>query len=390
MRFVECNTGITGRELSNKITNGLQSFGLELSNLRGQAYDGAGNMAGSVNGTAALISAQYPLALYIHCASHCLNLAVDRSLQITSIKNMMGIIERVYQFFAAHPKRQTALEKATHPSSNIHKLKNVCRTRWIQRIDAIQVFKSLHQSIVACMESICNDGRGLWSQDSLTDARSLQLAMTTTDVICSVVITNACLTYLQALTSSLQAEAKDIIAAVSEIHAVTATLQSVRDSIDTHHSQWFSVVEMCTAVGTEPVLPRRCGRQAHRSNVPSDTPSEYFCRSISIPMFDHVLSELKTAMLGLCLVRSVIVTLTEDECISKVSKLADMYQGDLPSHGSILSELHCWQTKWQISLQEYGPTSLPLNPTMTIRHTSLMYPNIRALITILCTLPVTS
>ena len=43
--FVECNTGITGRELANKITSSLQAFGLDLSNLRGQAYDGAGNMA---------------------------------------------------------------------------------------------------------------------------------------------------------------------------------------------------------------------------------------------------------------------------------------------------------------------------------------------------------
>ena len=85
--FVECNTGITGRELANKITSSLQAFGLDLSNLRGQAYDGAGNMAGSVNGTAALISAQYPLALYLHCASHCLNLTVVKSLQITSVRN---------------------------------------------------------------------------------------------------------------------------------------------------------------------------------------------------------------------------------------------------------------------------------------------------------------
>ena len=37
---------------------------LDLSNLQGQAYDGAGNMAGSVNSTAAPIVAQYPLALY--------------------------------------------------------------------------------------------------------------------------------------------------------------------------------------------------------------------------------------------------------------------------------------------------------------------------------------
>ena len=41
-------------------------------------------MAGSVNGAAALFTADYPLALYLHCASHCLNLAVVKSLQLTT------------------------------------------------------------------------------------------------------------------------------------------------------------------------------------------------------------------------------------------------------------------------------------------------------------------
>ena len=54
--FFECETGISGRDLANKIKSTLQGLGLDLSHLRGQAYDGAGNMAGSVNGTASLIS----------------------------------------------------------------------------------------------------------------------------------------------------------------------------------------------------------------------------------------------------------------------------------------------------------------------------------------------
>ena len=203
MGFFECDTGISGRALADKITSCVRAYGLDLSNLRGQAYDGAGNMAGSVNGRAALIASDYPLAIYLHCTSHCLNLAVVKSLQITSVHNMMGVVERVFHFFAAHPKRQRALEQAildTQPASTVHKLKDLCRTRWVQWIHAIEVFRSLHQSVVACMESISNDGPSAWSPDSLTDARSLQLAITTTDFLCALVITNCCLKYLQALT----------------------------------------------------------------------------------------------------------------------------------------------------------------------------------------------
>lgn len=46
--FLECETGISGHCLAQKITTSLRSYGLDLTNLHGQAYDGAGNMAGSV------------------------------------------------------------------------------------------------------------------------------------------------------------------------------------------------------------------------------------------------------------------------------------------------------------------------------------------------------
>ena len=112
----------------------LRSPGVDLTKLRGQAYDGAGSMAGKINGAAALISTEYPLALYLHCASHCLNLAVVKSLDETNIRNMMGVVNKVWIFFSSHPKRQRKLEEAietTQPESRIQKLKDLCRTRWI-------------------------------------------------------------------------------------------------------------------------------------------------------------------------------------------------------------------------------------------------------------------
>lgn len=95
-----------------KLTTTLQELGLDLQYLRGQAYDGAGNMAGKSKGTAAVITSQYPLATYLHCASHCLNLAVVKSLEVGYVQNMVLVVGKVYHFFDAHPKRQRALEEA--------------------------------------------------------------------------------------------------------------------------------------------------------------------------------------------------------------------------------------------------------------------------------------
>lgn len=171
--FVECDTGVTGRNLADKMLNFLNSQGVDLTKMRGQAYDGAGSMAGKTNGAAALISREYPLALYLHCASHCLNLAVVKSLDETNVRNMMGIVDKVW-IFSAHPKRQRKLEaiESTQPEAKVQKLKDLCRTRWIQRIDALDRFQVLHPSIVQCMESISDEGSRLWSADSITDSKT--------------------------------------------------------------------------------------------------------------------------------------------------------------------------------------------------------------------------
>ena len=114
---------------------------------------------------------------------------------------MIGIVSRISIFFSAHPKRQRKLEEAidtTQPEFSVRKLKDLCRTRWIEQIDAIDRFQTLHPSIVACMESISSEGSSKWSLDSLTDSCTLLLAITTTDFLSALVITNACLKYLLA------------------------------------------------------------------------------------------------------------------------------------------------------------------------------------------------
>ena len=176
--------------------------GLDLSELHVQAYNGASNMLGRTRGTVGIIT------LYLYCASHCLNLAVVKSLQVTSIRNMIGVIERVYWLFSAHSKHQQASQKSIDEAQNVHKLKDLCHTRWIQRPDALSLFQSLHPSTVACMEKISGgDNVQDWSTDFVSDAKTLLLAINTTDFLSALVITNSGLSYIQPLTYNLQAEA---------------------------------------------------------------------------------------------------------------------------------------------------------------------------------------
>ena len=156
--------------------------------------------------------------------------------------------------FFAHPKHQRMLEESIstiQPSSTVHKLKDLCRTKWIERIDALERFKDLHPSIVSCFESISSEGSTSCTPDALTDASTLLLAITTTSFASALVITNKCLNYLLALTKSLQAETKDVVAAVTEVDDLRFVIADVRKNVDVNHSRWFAKVEqMCQSVDT--------------------------------------------------------------------------------------------------------------------------------------------
>ena len=93
MEFLEYELGTTGARVAPLIENACQSLGLDLSMCRGQGYDGAGNMAGNIQGAAVRIFGKYPKALYIHCASHKLNLcsACLCQVHVTSATNMMDM-----------------------------------------------------------------------------------------------------------------------------------------------------------------------------------------------------------------------------------------------------------------------------------------------------------
>ena len=69
IQFVLCDTGTTGEAIALNILGSLEKLALYPNKLRGQGYDGAGNMAGKYRGAAAVIQVKYPRAMYIHCTA---------------------------------------------------------------------------------------------------------------------------------------------------------------------------------------------------------------------------------------------------------------------------------------------------------------------------------
>ena len=90
--------GFKWADLAKLILEALDNLALPIENCRGQGYDGAGAVAGHINGLAAHILRLNPKALYTHCFSHRLNLSVCDSLGVVEIKNLLKHVNEVSNF----------------------------------------------------------------------------------------------------------------------------------------------------------------------------------------------------------------------------------------------------------------------------------------------------
>ena len=196
----------------------------------------------------------------------------------------------------------------------------------------------------------------------------------------SFVVTKESLAYVKGLTVSLQRRANDICCAYQEVNSVLSALTEIRGQIDSTHKKWYdNAVNLGQQVrASEPELPRRCGIQTARSNMPGDTPEVYYKWTISIPFLDGLVSHLesrfsnfqKRAIMGMEFVPSVMV----DKSIISANTTADVmeqYGEDIPNPSGRETEIHLWRCKWNSVSHE-----VPDTPAAALNFAShTMFPN---------------
>ena len=241
--FLHCQTGVTGEAIAGNILSQLNTWQLPTSLLRGQSYDGAGSMSGSVRGAAARICADHPKALYVHCAAHRLNLCIMKCCSIREISNMIQTVGSVARFFNNSPKRQLSLEKwiseVLPTEEKRRKLKDLCRTRWVERHEAYEVFIDLFLPLISCLEEIARASPSEWNRDTRSEAHSFLVALSQFSFIVTLVITEKILAYTKGLSIKLQGRYIDAVRAHSDIESVKSTLSRCRSQVDDFHKRLY-------------------------------------------------------------------------------------------------------------------------------------------------------
>jgi len=159
---------LSANSVATQILAKITEMGLNIENCVGQGYDGTSAMSGHKTGVQVLIREKASAAVYVHCASHCLNLVLNHSSQQLPIRNMFTTLSDVINFFNYSPKRRDKLDV---------NLLTSCETRFIQRHDAIMRFADNFDVVLSALQDI--------SKDADIDAKTRTKAMSLINAISS-------------------------------------------------------------------------------------------------------------------------------------------------------------------------------------------------------------
>ena len=96
--FVELE-GLDARSIAKAIDDLVTNLNLDPDKCVGLGFDGCSTMSGKEGGVQAILRQKYKKALYFHCSSHKLNLALNDLNLIPEIRNCVGTIKEIITFF---------------------------------------------------------------------------------------------------------------------------------------------------------------------------------------------------------------------------------------------------------------------------------------------------
>lgn len=214
----------TGEGLTKSFMCKAKELELDISNMRGQAYDNGANMKGSNRGVQARILEINQRALYFPCAAHSLNLVVNDTAKSSAYAlSFFGTINRIYVLFSSSPSRWSILQNNMTVS-----VKLLSETRWESRISAIRPFRYHFDSLINALNELSQ--YALEKRDSVTysETNSILSYIKTWTFLISIFIWHDILSQVNKTSKLIQSATYTTSALTSEIQATIDFLKEFR------------------------------------------------------------------------------------------------------------------------------------------------------------------
>ena len=278
----------TGETIAKVILNQMSQWGLDLSKIVGQGYDGAGNMSGRTKGAQARISSVHPAAVYVHCKNHSLNLAIVHACKQKIVSNMFVSLREILYFLTSSPKRLQACIDVG--GSKTKRLQRMSETRWSQHAECVSQCVDNYANIITALSRLSEDG----DQNTRTSASAYVKTMDSFDFVVTISVYKNILPYLTPLSDHLQDPHCDLVAASSHAKTLCDLMQKKRIDSASWDTIWLQATQLAADNGIVVTKPRTTMHQGNRSNTPAGNEEEYWRLNLYIPFIDQLIVSYKT------------------------------------------------------------------------------------------------
>ena len=162
--------------------------------------------------------------------------------RIIAFRNVVDAIKAISCFSDLSPKRQEHLEKVIKDNfskSYNKKLLDVCWTRWLERIDGVDLFEYLFLAIIMTLKEIFFHLEGKYNKGTSVKASSLLKLILNFDFIARLVISRHILDYTNFMTQIMEGKNNDIIKGLNPIKNFLNMLELARNDSDNKNNKWY-------------------------------------------------------------------------------------------------------------------------------------------------------
>ncbi|KAL4104312.1 hypothetical protein QTP88_019613 [Uroleucon formosanum] len=225
--FFDVSKSKTAAGLSEVILNELSKWNID-QKVVCQTYDGASVMAGEKNGVQSIIQNIYPMAIFIHCYAHQLNLVLLHGAKtIKDVKLFIANLTMFHTFFSRSSKRSVLLREQGF------KLPNQCNTRWNYHLRAALSIKTHFNELKNAVSHVVDDPG--WDSTSVCTTSGILSIMNNRKFVYLLVLFSKIFIFIDHTFCILQNKSTtDIKYCVNEIKSLTSWLKDLRNETSIH------------------------------------------------------------------------------------------------------------------------------------------------------------
>jgi hypothetical protein len=214
----------SGRTIANCIFDVLLRLQLPVPMLRGQAYDGASNMAGLYNGCQAIVQETQPLALYVHCGAHCANLIAEKtSTSVVIVRDAINVTQELGAVFSSSLTVRSTFARIISENDTIMKIKPLCPTRWLVRVNVLRALETQYTEVLDTLQEIAGS-----TSTVSTKASSLHSQLSKASTLLGLQMAVAVLHPIEMLNRRLQSKTETVSGMMECVQLVATELSLLR------------------------------------------------------------------------------------------------------------------------------------------------------------------